>query len=436
MPNDEYQLGALLGRGGMGQVHVARHRSGRVVAVKRVRNTLAGDRLVVDRLADEARMLRSVSHPNVVRALDDGTGNDGMPFLVMDRAYGTPLNQLIADHGALPRERLVAIASQLLAGLAAIHDAQVVHADLKSHNVLVDEVDIVTIIDFGLARTMNPSATENDLVAGTPAYMAPEMIAGAAPTVTADIYAAATIIYEMLTGSTPFSGHISTILTRQLAETVEPPSLRAPGRGISPAIDRVVLRALEPSPAARYPTVPEFAHAFSAALADEIAHLPMLARGSALMFRPQAQRLGTEPEPAPTVQHTIPDLPRALGRKAKPIARHRHESVISDALDQAQQLIRHQRIKLAVHKLEATLSSLAPPIDSEQPICASAWRLETVLAALYESLGKVDHARRMALVAYRHALRTGCPLAENRARAMVERLVVRPRRMARGTAPR
>jgi serine/threonine-protein kinase len=428
MPNDEYQLGALLGRGGMGQVHVARHRSGRVVAVKRVRNTLAGDRLVVDRLADEARMLRSVSHPNVVRALDDGTGHDGMPFLVMDRAYGTPLNQVIAQHGPLPRERLIAIASQLLAGLAAIHDAQVVHADLKSHNVLVDEVDIVTIIDFGLARTMTTDASANELVAGTPAYMAPEMISGASPTVTADIYAAATIIYEMLTGSTPFSGHISTILTRQLAETVEPPSLRAPGRGISPAIDRVVLRGLEPSPAARYQTVPEFAAAFAGALADDFAQKPRLARGSALLLRPQ-----TIQAVAPTVQHTVPELPRAAARKAKPITRDRHEAMISDALDQAQQLIRHQRIKLAVHKLESTLSSLAPPIDSDQPICASAWRLETVLAALYETLGKQDHARRLALVAYRHALRTGCPLAESRARSMVERLVVRPRRMARGS---
>src|ERR1044071_362629 len=119
MPFDHYQLGELLGRGGMGQVHVARHRSGRLVAIKRVRDTLSGDRLVVDLLTDEARLLRTVSHPNVVRALDDGTGSDGMPFLVMDRAHGTPLNQLIAEHGALPHDRVVAIAAQLFAGLAA-----------------------------------------------------------------------------------------------------------------------------------------------------------------------------------------------------------------------------------------------------------------------------------------------------------------------------
>jgi len=417
MPNDQYQLGALLGRGGMGQVHVARHRSGRVVAIKRVRNTLALDRVVVERLADEARLLRSVSHPNVVRALDDGTGSDGMPFLVMDRAFGTPLNQLIAQHGSLPRERIIVIASQLLAGLAAIHDAQIVHADLKSHNILVDEVNIVTIIDFGLARAVTTTVTTNDLIAGTPAYMAPEMIAGASPSVTADIYAAGTIIYEMLTGSTPFCGHISTILTRQLAETVEPPSMRALGRGISAAMDRVVLRALEPTPSARYQTVPELAAAFIAAVDEDIVREPALANGSAVLAdRP-----------------TVPALPRPRLR-AKPPVIKRNESIISEALDEAHQLIRTRRAQRAVLKLEATLSELAPPIDGDEPICAAAWRIETVLAALYESLGKQDHARRLALVAYRHALRTGCPLAEARARSLVDRLVVRPRRIARGSA--
>src|ERR1041384_5938752 len=114
MPNGQYQLGELLGRGGMGEVHVARHRSGRLVAVKRVRNTLSSDQLVVARLADEERLLLAVSHPHVAPAPP-------------------------------PPERLPPIPSQLFAGLTAIHNARIVHADLKSHNVLVDDVDIVTI---------------------------------------------------------------------------------------------------------------------------------------------------------------------------------------------------------------------------------------------------------------------------------------------------
>jgi serine/threonine protein kinase len=417
MPNDYYQIGELLGRGGMGQVHIARHRSGRVVAVKRVRNTLSGNRLVVDRLTDEARLLRTVSHPNVVRALDDGTGADGLPFLVMDRADGTPLNQLIARHGALPHDRLVAIASQLFAGLAAIHDAQIVHADLKSHNILVDDVDIVTIIDFGLARALTTAPSAGDLIAGTPAYMAPELIAGSHATVAADIYAAGTILYEMLTGSTPFRGPLSTILTRQLSERVELPSQRAPDRGISAALDRVVLRALDPSPAARFQRVVELADAFAAAIDVKLPAESFLAVGSEVLgAKPQVRRPGA----APAGSSTAPMVDRS-------------DEIIAAALTRAEQLIRDHRAKLAAAELEATLAELAPAHDGAAPISASAWRIETVLAALYETLGKQQRARGLALAAFRHALDTGCPLAEARTRELVERLAVRPRRVARGS---
>src|ERR1043165_2702693 len=102
----------------------------------------------------------------------------------------------------------------------------------SSSNALVDEVNIVTIIDFGLARALSTPPDPDEQVAGTPAYMAPEMISGEYPTISGDVYAAATIVYEMLTGTTPYSGHASTTLARQLSEPVEPPSLRAAGRCI------------------------------------------------------------------------------------------------------------------------------------------------------------------------------------------------------------
>ena len=195
----QYQLGELLGQGGMGQVHAARHRSGRAVVIKRVRNTLSSDQLLAARLADEARLLRAVSHPNVVQVLDHGIDHDGRPFLVMDRVHGTPLYDVIASRGPLPLERLAAIASQLLAGLAAIHAAGIVHADLTSSNALVDELDIVTIIDFGLARAMSASPDTADQIAGTAAYMAPEMVSGEYPTISGDVYAAATIEIDHIT---------------------------------------------------------------------------------------------------------------------------------------------------------------------------------------------------------------------------------------------
>lgn len=428
----QYQLGELLGQGGMGQVHAARHRSGRAVVIKRVRNTLSSDQLLAARLADEARLLRAISHPNVVRVLDHGIGHDGRPFLVMDRAHGTPLYDVITARGPLPLERLAAIASQLLAGLAAVHAAGIVHADLTSSNVLVDEVDIVTIIDFGLARAVSEAPDTADPSAGTPAYMAPERIAGASPTIAGDIYAAATIVYELLTATTPYSGHIATILARQLYEPVEPPSRRAPGRGISPAIDHVVLRALDPSPDARYPSVTAFAEALDAALAGRPE--PTLAAGSGLWRNPTLRGLGPTRPPAPSAASITPRTaclePQDVGQHVVASSRHPANAIISKALAAAHQLIDDHRLAEAAQVLETARAALAPAFDANAPDCTGAWRLETVLAALYATTGKHDRARRMALVAYRHAWYSGCPLAESRARELVDRLV-RSRRVAR-----
>jgi serine/threonine protein kinase len=408
-----YQLGELLGQGGMGQVHAARHRSGRAVVIKRVRNTLSGNPLLEARLAYEAGLLRAVSHPNVVRVLGHGTGDDGRPFLLMDRARGKPLYDIIAAGGPLPRERLAAIAAQLCAGLSAIHAAGILHADLTSSNVLVDEVDIVTIIDFGLACPVSAPPDTQHEVAGTPAYMAPEMIAGDYPTIAGDVYAAATIVYEMLTATTPYYGYMSTILARQLSEPVEPPSRRTPGRGVPPAIDRVVLRALDVAPEARYASVAAFAAALDTALAGR--------------SEPSAA-------PAPRAPRTACLELQDVGRRTVSASQDPGDAIISKALATAHRLIDDHRLAEAAQILEAACAALARAVDPEAPGYSSAWRLESVLAALYDTLGKQDRARRMALVAHRHAVRSGCPLAEARTQELVDRLVTRPRRAARGTA--
>jgi protein kinase-like protein len=420
----------------MGQVHAARHRSGRAVVIKRVRNTLSSNELLALRLADEARLLRAVEHPNVVRLLDHGTSHDGGPFLVMNRAHGAPLYDRIAARGPLPHGQLAAIAAQLFAGLAAIHAAGIVHADLTSSNVLVDEVDIVTIIDFGLACPVSASPDTADPIAGTPAYMAPEMIAGAYPTIAGDVYAAATIVYEMLTATTPYCGHISTILTCQLCEPVEPPSRRSPGRGISPAIDRVVLRALDRSPDARYPSATAFAEALAAALAGRLE--PATAAASDLRRNPTRCGLAPTRAPAPAAA-SIP--PRTAGLEPQEVGRHAVsgsqdpvDAIISKALTTAHRLIDGHRLAEAAQALEAARAALAAASEAGAPGCSGAWRLETVLAALYNTAGKQDRARRMALVAYRHAVSSGCPLAETRARELVDRLA-RPRRPAPAPAP-
>ncbi len=265
----EYEIGALLGRGGMGQVHVARHASGRRVVVKRLRDTLALDPRLMARLGDEGRVSRRVCHPNVVRVYEHGVSADGTPFIVMEHARGTTLRKVVLEQGPLTLVRIRGLVSQLLAGLGAIHDAGIVHADIKSSNIIVDTVngvDHLTIIDFGLARTRTSQGPANDegIVVGTPEYIAPEMLRGEAPSVRSDLYSAAIVAYELIVGLTPFGGDdVLEVLRRQISEAVELPA--AARALISPQLERVVLRALDKDPARRYPNARSLAIAFDAA---------------------------------------------------------------------------------------------------------------------------------------------------------------------------
>jgi serine/threonine-protein kinase len=233
----------------MGQVHVARHASGRRVVVKRLRDTLALDPRLMARLGDEGRVSRRVCHPNVVRVYEHGVSADGTPFIVMEHARGTTLRKLVLEQGPLTLARIRGLVAQLLAGLAAIHDAGIVHADIKSNNIIVDTVhgvDHLTIIDFGLARTRTSQGPVNDdgIVVGTPEYIAPEMLRGEAPSVRSDLYSAAIVAYELIVGLTPFGGgDVLEVLRRQISEPIELPA--AARALLSPQLERVVLRALD-----------------------------------------------------------------------------------------------------------------------------------------------------------------------------------------------
>ena len=415
----KYPRQQLLGKGAMGEVYAAHHESGEQVAVKHVRKTLAMDRAVVERFANESRMLERVMHHNVVRVVEHGTDSDGQQQLVMSFVPGVTLRQVIDTEGPLRIERAFAIAAQILTGLSAIHDAKVVHADIKSSNVLVGEQDRVTIIDFGLARTLSRELPPDDTLAGTPAFMAPELITGAAPSVAADIYALGAILYEMLTGVTPFASSPD-IFEAHVSEPVMPPSVRAPERGLSATIDRLVLRALEKSPAARFQSARDFAAVLDAAL-----------MGEALMTTVELTRVRTSSAPDLESRPTREWAGRVPAADAVPVTRV-HE-MISATLDRAGKLIDRRDPRGAVVELEAGLSMLVrgPELDLE------AWRIESVLAALYDSLGRRSQAQQTALAAHQHAMAIGCPIAAGRTRALVERLNANaakpPPRLARGS---
>jgi serine/threonine-protein kinase len=193
----------------------------------------------------------------------------------MEHVRGIPLGVLIRKVGPLPLSRIRVIASQILSGLAAIHRAGLVHGDMKSTNVLVDPsdgLDRVTIIDFGLARRpgTRPVLLDEKMVSGTPEYMAPELIRGEPITVAADLYAVGVILYEMVTGTTPFGGGTTTtIFERHLADEVVLPSLRCPDRTIPVIFERVILRELDKHAGARHHNAERFAAAVERSLSPD-----------------------------------------------------------------------------------------------------------------------------------------------------------------------
>jgi serine/threonine-protein kinase len=265
----DYILDTELGAGGLGRVFAARDAKGAAVAVKLLHPELATDACFAARLHDEARLARMVSHRNVVRMLESGTTGDGVPYLVMRRAAGVSLGALVRTLGPLPMARVRRIATQILEGLVAIHAAGLVHGDLKADNVLVADDDRVTIIDFGLARehAVAPAWLADGVVSGTPEYMAPEVIAGGPMTSAADIYAAGVIIYELLTGTTPFAGGSTAVICeRHLTETAVPPSLRYPERALPVALEALLMRALAKQPAQRHLNAALFATGIARAI--------------------------------------------------------------------------------------------------------------------------------------------------------------------------
>src|SRR5687768_6271546 len=244
-----YRIVGLLGRGGMGEVYRADDLTlGQAVALKFLPASAAADPAALARFHNEVRIARQVSHPNVCRIHDLGEA-DGEPFLSMEYVDGEDLASLLRRIGRLPADKAVESARQLCSGLGAAHDMGVLHRDLKPANVMLDGRGVVKITDFGLAIVAETAGREVD-VAGTPAYMAPEQLAGQGASVCTDIYALGLVLYELYTGKCAFtSGSLAELRTRKQNEMPAAPSEFI--KDIDPAVERVILRAIARDPRAR-----------------------------------------------------------------------------------------------------------------------------------------------------------------------------------------
>lgn len=252
-----YRVVGLLGRGGMGEVYRADDlKLGQPVALKFLPQGFAAAADRHERLIGEVRTARQVTHPNVCRVYDIGE-LDGRQFLSMEYVDGEDLRSLLDRIGRLPPDKALDAARQICAGLAAAHERGVLHRDLKPANVMLDGRGRVRIMDFGLAVAAGDARVDE---AGTPAYMAPEQLAGKGASVRSDIYALGLVLYELYTGKRAFDGpSLAAILAaKERGEPRRPTELIAE---MDPAVERVILRAFARDPAQRPASVAELAAA-------------------------------------------------------------------------------------------------------------------------------------------------------------------------------
>ena len=270
-----YEIMALIGVGGMGEVYKARDpKLNRLVAIKVLPVALAADPSLLARFDREAKAVAALSHPNVLGIFDLAT-QDGITYAVMELLEGENLRDR-CQHGALPLTRALEIAIEVALGLAAAHERGIVHRDVKPENIFITADGRVKLLDFGLAKqvagpkgaqenldteavALQPQATEAGMVMGTAAYMSPEQAKGDPADARSDIFSFGVVLYEMLSGRRPFQGKTAYHTMAAILDQ-DPPALVA-GRGaLPPALERLVLHCLEKNPAARFQSMKDVAY--------------------------------------------------------------------------------------------------------------------------------------------------------------------------------
>jgi beta-lactam-binding protein with PASTA domain len=255
--DNRYRVLRKLGAGGMADVYCAEDMHlGRNVAVKLLHSRFAQDQEFVERFRREASSAAGLQHPNVVGVYDRGEFDDTY-YIAMEYSEGDSLKDVIVREAPLDPARAIAITRQILVAARFAHRRNVIHRDLKPHNVILDSEDNVKVTDFGIARAGASDITEVGTIMGTVQYLSPEQAQGRPVTEASDLYSVGVVLFEMLTGRAPFSGDSPVAVALQHVNQPPPPP-RELNPSIPPPLEAVVLKALAKDPAARYPDADSF----------------------------------------------------------------------------------------------------------------------------------------------------------------------------------
>jgi eukaryotic-like serine/threonine-protein kinase len=263
-----YRIINRVGSGGMADVYCAEDlQLGRNVALKLLHRRFAEDAEFVERFRREASSAAGLQHPNVVSVYDRGQW-DGTSYIAMEYVDGETLKRVIVDQAPLPADRAIDLTQQILRAASFAHRRGIVHRDLKPQNVIIDAEGRAKVTDFGIARAGASDMTQTGSIMGTAQYLSPEQAQGHSVSAQSDLYSIGIIVYEMLTGRIPFDGESAvTIALKQVSQAPVPP--RALNPAVSPALEAVVLRALEKDPARRFADADEFSQALERARSGE-----------------------------------------------------------------------------------------------------------------------------------------------------------------------
>ncbi|SPM33837.1 serine/threonine protein kinase [Mycobacterium rhizamassiliense] len=316
--SDRYELGDILGFGGMSEVHLARDvRLHRDVAVKVLRADLARDPSFYLRFRREAQNAAALNHPSIVAVYDTGeaeTPSGPLPYIVMEYVDGVTLRDIVHNDGPLPPRRAIEIIADACQALNFSHRNGIIHRDVKPANIMISTTNAVKVMDFGIARAIadsGNSVTQTAAVIGTAQYLSPEQARGETVDARSDVYSLGCVLYEILTGEPPFTGDSPVAVAYQhVREDPVPPSKRH--AGISPDLDAVVLKALAKNPDNRYQTAAEMR-----------TDLVRVHNGEA----PEAPKVFTDAERSSLLTATGPNLG---GSRSDPLPRQNYDAVDRD----------------------------------------------------------------------------------------------------------